>query len=428
MKRGFYAKPYKVADAKQTSNIALRHKFTVITLVRAFLTNHMMLTHGDSDRGSHFVAGIVRDVCKALHIVQSTTVPYNPSNNRVERHHRTLGKMLQTLTEGRQHLWEQFLPQALFSHRTHVSATTGFAPYTLMFHHNPRTSLDLIFQKPTDETHYRTYEDYAEALRARMLRAEAWARENISEAVHRQRRAYCQARKTYEPGQRVWLFSPKRNPGQSSKWRLRWTGPWTVQAVINDLTYELAPHPSWARQRHETVGIDRIQEYCVAEGDEDDGGTPPGIQESLEMPGDEFAEDLPATAAPDDDDDDDGDGGNIFPGFDQDPVPPAIQLPPPASPPGTPPAALEQGEGAGMHTPPHAVHTPPDDFYTPPQEAAPDVLGGARRRDPKQGRGQKVREQEYREEKRKLEQERQQARESRDAERAARARRREEKY
>ena len=47
MKKDSTAKPYQVADAKQTSNIALRHEFTFITLVWAFLTNHMMFTHGD---------------------------------------------------------------------------------------------------------------------------------------------------------------------------------------------------------------------------------------------------------------------------------------------------------------------------------------------------------------------------------------------
>ena len=430
--------PVASATAKKTLDILTREVFARYGLPESI----------HSDRGGTFVAGIVRDVCDALHIVQSTTVPYNPQNNRIERHHKTLGKMLTTLTEGKQHLWEEMLPFALFAHRTHVNKTTGQAPYALMFNHDPRTELDIIFQKPTDETNYKTYEDYAEAYKARMLRAHAWAREHIGEAVRRQRRAYCQARKVYQVGERVWLFSPRNKVGESSKWKIRWTGPWTIRSKINDLTYELAPHPSWPRQRYEKVGIDRLQHYVAAEEDQDGGGTPPATDEDLTMMGDEQAEDIgegPPKSNDDDDDDDDDDEEYAFPGFH-----PLLEpeAPPQPQPPDPAPAPLPQQPEAAPRTPPrHGAQAqerdePPDVFYTPPAQITPPQRGAeggraqvrgehehgeARGRDPRRGTSLKLKEEAYREEKRKRDEERDREKEKRYAEREERIRRREQR-
>ena len=407
-------------------------KVTLDILNREIFTRYGLPESIHSDRGSTFVANIVKEVCDTLHISQSTTVPYNPSNNRIERHHRTLGKMLTTLTEGRQQEWEEVLPHALFAHRTHVNRVTGFAPYSLMFNRDPRTELDLIFQKPNEETMYNTYEDYAEALRARMLRAQAWAREHIGEAVRRQRRAYCQARKVYKVGDRVWLFSPKRKIGQSSKFKISWTGPWSIRSKINDLTYELAPHPSWPRQRYEKVGIDRIQEYRAAEEDEDHGGTPPATDDDLTMPGDELAEETTGVAREEEDEESDDDytfnefvpdqaappqpqgaGGNANPPQFLQPAP-AMQIP---DPPRTPPReALE-----------NQPHTP-DIWLTPPDHVDGEVDAERRksRKDQKRGQGQKVREAAYRGQKKEEEEIRKQGREARDSARGERLRKREE--
>ena len=414
--RWLEAYPTPAATAKITLDILNREVFARFGIPESI----------HSDRGSTFVAGIVKEVCDALHIVQSTTVAYNPGNNRLERHHRTLGKMLTTLTEGRQHLWEEMLPHALFAHRTHVNRITGFAPYSLMFNHDPRTELDLIFQKPTDETCYKSHADYAEALRARMLRANAWARQHIGDAVRRQRRAYCQARKTYQVGEKVWLFSPKKKVGESSKWKIRWTGPWTIRSKLNDLTYELAPHPSWPRQRYEKVGIDRLQSYRAAEEDQDDIGSPPAADDNLDMLGDELAEDIPGTGKEEDDDDDDEE--YMFPGVVQQPaqeVQPAQAEPQPIppEPPGTPPRP-------GQDNQPLQAETPPDVFQTPPEAPAgagraPDgAHGGARPKDPKRGTSLKFKEEEYRRQRQEEEEEKQSKREKRDRDREERIQRR----
>ena len=356
-----------------------------------------------SDRGTHFTAAIVDDVCKALSIQLSHTVSYNPKANRVERAHRTLGKMLKALTGGEQHRWEEYLPQALYAMRSAVNRSTGFAPYALMYGKDPPSELDLVFASPPVPEQFDNADAYASALKTRIQRAHAWARENITGAVARQRRAYYQARIKYQVGQRVWLFTPRLRAGQSSKLATFWTGPWTVKREVNRLTYELSPCVLWARKGTEIVSIDRLKPYYAAEEDEEDGGEPPAVSADLSMPGDEMAEHF-ATREPESDDDDDSDGEYEF--ADEPPPPPQDppappppppqppQPPPDEQPPPQPPANDQQpppgnagGEaGAGRVTPPNLSDD--DEFGTPVGQAAgqqetpppPMARGGARPR------------------------------------------------
>ena len=350
-----------------------------------------------SDRGTHFTAAIVDDVCKALSIRLSHTVSFNPKASRVERAHRTLGKMLRALTEGEQHKWEEYLPQALLAMRSSVNRTTGYAPYTLMYGKDPPTELDLIFAAPPVPEQFDTADGYATALKTRIQRAHAWARENITHAVARQRRAYCQAKMTYKPGQRVWLFTPRLKVGQSSKLAVFWSGPWTINKVVNDLTYEILPHPLWQRKRNETVSIDRLKPYYGYDDDEDDGGEPPAAGADLSMAGDEMAENFPTRNIDSESDDSDGEYGfadedpppadPLAPPPPPPPPPPAPQPPqqPPPPPPPDPPLPAEEAEGgdvagAGYMTPPHVSDS--EEFTTPVEDTAdlrvkvPGAAGG----------------------------------------------------
>jgi hypothetical protein len=76
----------------------------------------------------------------------------------------------------------------------------------------------------------------------------AYVRRNMRSAVDRQRQAYYKDRRTYQPTQPVWLWTPRLRPGQSRKFALYSTGPWQINRQLNELMYEITPHHSWARQ------------------------------------------------------------------------------------------------------------------------------------------------------------------------------------
>ena len=307
----------------------------VDVLQREILSRYGQIQSIHSDRGTHFTANYVRDACKILNIPWTFTVAMNPKASRVESAHKIIGRMLTALTQGRQEKWQSYLGAALFALRTSMNRHTGFSPYRLLFGREAMTDLELMFGKPNQPSEFKDYDDYAVKLRDRIQQATRWAQENIGGAVRRQRRAYCQAKKVYVPGQRVWLFTPRRKIGESGKYKVLWTGPYTVTRAINDLTYELAPHPSWPRQSHEVVSIDRLAPYY---SDNEEGGETdaevyaPSPTDDLSMEGDEHAEhvEFPTVAGNGDDDDDDDEYN-----FDPDPafVPLPPDLPEPLAPP-----------------------------------------------------------------------------------------------
>ena len=242
-----------------------------------------------TDRATSFLSDLLADVYLALGINCSTTPPYHPQSNPVERSHKDLNAALTALSQNDPRAWEKCLPQALFALRTSVNRSTGFTPYELVFGRDAQCQLDLLYRLPQPHPEYRAYEDYALEMRERMQRAFEWARANLGKSVKRQRSSYSGKLRTYAIGAQVWLFTPKYKAGQRRKFRSnKWTGPWTVQKKLNDVTYVVSPDPSWQRRGSEIVSWDRIKPYYPEEG----GHHPPHINEDLAMEGDEFVEQL----------------------------------------------------------------------------------------------------------------------------------------
>ena len=278
--RWLEAFPVKRATAEVAVNLLIKEIFSRFGLCESI----------HSDRGSQFTSGLFQEVAKELGVELTVTPAYNPKSNPVERAHRDLGRALKALVGDKPHAWEEYLPQVLFVMRTATCRSTGFAPYRLMFGRDATTPLDLIFGSPPASDRRTAYE-YVEALTNRIESAHAWARRNMGLTVARQRKAYYQQKPDpFLPGDKVWLFTPTNKPGQRRKFNLYWTGPWTVKRRRNELCYELFPNPTWMYfDRPVVVSIDRLKPYFEAEGVEQ----PPGPDDNVQMPGDEFAEAIP---------------------------------------------------------------------------------------------------------------------------------------
>ena len=68
-----------------------------------------------SDNGREFVNNLWRELISEFKIQHTTTLPYNPSSNPVERFHRTLTAMLRTWGPGVQDHWDLWLNAPLFA-------------------------------------------------------------------------------------------------------------------------------------------------------------------------------------------------------------------------------------------------------------------------------------------------------------------------
>ena len=302
------------------------------------------------DRGTHFKNHMMEELTEMLGIRSIFSPSYHPSGNPVERQHRTLKDMLKALiwenTQQQPSKWEEFLPAALFALRTMRNAATGYSPYELTFGRLPNTELDLIFGTVPERHEYQNYHDYHRAFMHRMNLAFAWANKNISGAIQRCRRYhYNQPKFTFPIGSQVWLLTPVTRPGQRKSFLSPWSGPWEVLSKVNDVVYKIGPHPQWSHRQTHVVTADRLKKYeaPVGEADDDDVGSthPPGMNDDLSFPTDEFLENIPTQASyRSDDDDDDDDFQMPLPlvHVPQPPVapaaaaaPPAVQAPPPAA-------------------------------------------------------------------------------------------------
>ena len=153
--------------------------------------------------------------------------------------------------------------------------------------------LDILFEVPhPSPKEYPDHQSYVRALQNRILCAHAWARKHIGAAIERQRRSYIKDKKLFTPGSKIWLFTPTRPPGVSSKLRSYYTGPWIVDKAVNPVVYRILPDPRWERKHAECVTIDRMKPYYEAELEGQEKMQPPPVNADLSMTGNEFAETL----------------------------------------------------------------------------------------------------------------------------------------
>ena len=134
--------------------------------------------------------------------------------------------------------------------------------------------------------------EYSEALKRRLDMAHEYARDHLQKEIHRQRRQYYHEKKLFEPGNKVWLFSPAASSKENS-WELVqfWTGPWLVVEKKADVLYRITPHADMkALLPDQTVSIDRLKPY--REPAEHQRQLPPSRLNPLDD--DEFAELVPA--------------------------------------------------------------------------------------------------------------------------------------
>ncbi len=246
--------------------VAATAEATVVTLETEIFARFGVPHRIHSDMGQQFESKLYADVSKLLGIRITGTTPYNPkSNTQVERIHKDLHGILKGLMGDNFTMWEELLPQALFSIRTAICRTTGLAPYQILFGRNVSAPLDLIFGNPEESFTASELPDktqYVRALRKRIDQAAAFARENLTQYVMRERRIYHEEKHTFTPGRKVWLFTPRSRPGQPRKFTLPWTGPWTVCVKpVNETLVRIAPDPSWTTVT--TTKVVYIGRLCV---------------------------------------------------------------------------------------------------------------------------------------------------------------------
>ena len=102
-----------------------------------------------SDRGTNFLAKLTKELMEKLGVKHIKTSPYHPqTNGTLERFHSTLKQMLRKTCKDVKN-WDKWIPYLLFAYRETPHATTGFAPFELMFGREVRGPLLALKQQWT---------------------------------------------------------------------------------------------------------------------------------------------------------------------------------------------------------------------------------------------------------------------------------------
>ena len=171
--------------------------------------------------------------------------------------------------------WVKLLPAVLFTMRTAVSRTRGASPFQIIFGRDPTSSLDLLF----GGFHHRQSKfdgDGSKYLLVRSRQEEAadlFARTNLQNAINRRREDYTGALRSFKPGDKVYLFTPRATKDLSRKFHHYWSGPFLIKEKIAPTTYKVVPAPGVFPRKIDPIvtQVDRLKVYTES----DDIITPP---------------------------------------------------------------------------------------------------------------------------------------------------------
>lgn len=238
--------------------------------VAQFFMTQIVLRHGApsyviTDRGKAFTARLLEEVFQLSQTHHRKTTAYHPqSNGLTERLNKTIADMLAMYVDVRHKTWDEILPYVTFAYNTAVQETTRFTPFRLVYGRDVQTMLDAMLPCAADDqlltADAEEFTNYAEE--ARQL-----ARNHITKQQATDARRYNDRHRyvVFQPGDKVWVWTPVRRPGLSEKLLNRYFGPYRVLRRLSEVTYEVIPDgtvPSSSRQcSSDLVHVLRMKPY-----------------------------------------------------------------------------------------------------------------------------------------------------------------------
>ena len=146
-----------------------------------------------SDRGTQFMAELMREVTRLVSIRQLATSPYHPMcNGLVENFNGCLKKMLRRLSDEKVKDWDRYLPAVLFAYREAPQESLRFSPFELLYGRTVRGPLTILRELWTGmaiEDEEKTTYQYILELRERLestckLAHEELTRAKVSQKKH----------------------------------------------------------------------------------------------------------------------------------------------------------------------------------------------------------------------------------------------------
>ena len=227
---------------------ALPAKNVEAETVARLLTYHVFSRWGlpmrmRSDRGTHFTAGIIKELCKMLHIQHKLHVAWHPeSAGAVERTNRTVVEILKKYVTGVGKDWDIALPLVLMALRSTEHASTGLSPHEIMTGRQMVMPYHLAFSMPEVVEGYDSPYTYVSSLQEGLRKAYAMVRNNLGTAARVRKTHYDKTatHREYEIYNKVYYFNFMRRKSKQKKFLPCWTGPYRIVRKCSPVAYEIA--------------------------------------------------------------------------------------------------------------------------------------------------------------------------------------------
>ena len=214
-----------------------------------------------SDQGRCFESKLMQDLCDLMGIDKTHATSLRPqANGLVERFNRTLISMLKSYCQVQQNNWDFYLQQVMMAYRSSPHSSSKISPNRMMLGREITLPMQAVVGRPRSDDFVKDFNDYVIDLEDNLQKCHDIARENIKAASRYQRKYYdCSSKKrSFKPGQLVWLHDPSRKVGISSKLVNKWKGPFVVTKTLDDIICMVKQS---SKGRPKAYHIDRLHPY-----------------------------------------------------------------------------------------------------------------------------------------------------------------------
>ena len=183
-----------------------------------------------TDNGSNFTSEMFQTFLKLSDIRHiRTSVYHSMGNGACERYNGTLIRCLRKLVYDFPHLWDKYLPAALFAYRDTPHETTGYAPFELIYGHQVKGPLEFLrdcwnrdsLQEEDLDIHQYILNSATKLRTVWRKAVDALKTSQTKSKALFDRHAH---RRLLRPGDKVLLLLP----ADVRKLLLKWQGPYTV--------------------------------------------------------------------------------------------------------------------------------------------------------------------------------------------------------
>jgi len=181
-----------------------------------------------SDRGRHFTAELVQNLCKMLNVKQLLHVPYRPeASGSIERLHRTLKSGIWAVAYDQGSDWEDVIAPVVFAINTVKNRATKCTPFEAVF---GRAAAPLNITVPSSKPDQQNPETYAHQCAETLRRSTNIIKIAQTEADERQKRANPSTRVPEEIHEGEFVFLKRPVSAQAKREHTQMIGPYRVTA------------------------------------------------------------------------------------------------------------------------------------------------------------------------------------------------------